>query len=64
MLQKLFLNDANPPSKICSAANKDDSWKCLFGVQLQKHIPVPIFYSQSLYDGWSIDAILGFKCAE
>lgn len=32
MVQKLFLNDTNPPSKTCSAANKDESWKCLFGV--------------------------------
>lgn len=36
----------------------------MFAVELQKYVSESVFFTQALYDGWSIANILGFKCAE
>lgn len=38
MVQKVFLNDRPAPLKACADANKDEAWKCMFGLELSKHI--------------------------
>jgi hypothetical protein len=64
MVHKLILSGDAPPLKSCADAHPDEEWMCLLVIELQKFIKEPIFYAQSLYDGWSINNILGFKCAE
>ena len=62
MVNSLFLNGQGGPNRECNAANKDSPWKRFFVEELYKFVNVPIFITQSLYDGRAIDDILGFKC--
>ena len=55
MLNKLFLNDKGGPNTQCNAANSGAAWKCFFVEELYKYVDVPVFLSQSLYDGRAID---------
>ena len=51
------------PNRKCAEAHKDNPEQCLFALTLSEYIDSPIFYTQSLYDGWSINFVLGFACA-
>lgn len=63
-VHSLFLGGGQYPHKNCSGVNLGEEWKCLFAVELQEYVEDPIFFTQALYDGWSIAYILGYKCAE
>lgn len=32
--------------------------------ELIKYVKYPVYFMQSLYDGWDIAEVLGFNCAE
>lgn len=64
MLNKVFLNEQGGPNQACNSANQDAPWKCFFGIELYKYLTVPIMFTQSLYDGWSHEFILGLLCTQ
>ena len=53
MFNKLFMNDNGGINQKCNDAYKDQPWKCFFAMYLHDYITLPVFYTQSLYDGWS-----------
>lgn len=64
MFAKLALKNGDAtPNRKCAEAFKDEPWRCLFALDLAENIDLPIFYTQSLYDGWTINFILGYQCA-
>jgi len=62
-IQQFTLESTDLPNQACAQANKPDLWKCFFADELIKHINHPVYFLQSLYDGFGIAEVLGFKCA-
>lgn len=52
------------PNKECVQENKDEPWKCYYAQYLMKHISVPLFIVQSLYDSQAIIKVLKIDCAK
>lgn len=65
MFTKIALQNGDAiPNKKCAAAHKNNPEQCLFALELSNYTDSPIFYTQSLYDGWTINFVLGYACAE
>lgn len=65
MFSRLALNDGKLlPNQECYKSNIQKPESCLFATNLVNFITAPIFFTQSLYDGWTIGFILGYTCAE
>jgi hypothetical protein len=58
------MENINFPNAGCAEAHKGELWKCLFADELIKYIKHPVYFLQSLYDGWDISEVLGFYCTE
>lgn len=63
-VEKLALANTTLPNAECAAANPGELWRCLFVEELIKYVKHPVYFMQSLYDGWDISEILGFFCTE
>lgn len=64
MVEKLTTENFTFPNSACAEAHKGELWKCLFADELIKFVKHPVYFLQSLYDGWDISEILGFYCTE
>jgi hypothetical protein len=63
-ISKIALENTTLPHSKCRDAYPDELWNCFFLQQLAPLSDLPIFLSQSLYDGFHIEEVLGFDCAE
>jgi hypothetical protein len=64
MVEKLTTENITFPNAACADAHKGELWKCLFADELIKYVKHPVYFLQSLYDGWDISEVLGFYCTE
>jgi hypothetical protein len=63
-IEKIVFGNATIPNKKCAAAHVNEEWKCLFINELINFVDHPVYFLQSLYDGWDISEILGFYCTQ
>ena len=63
-IEKIVLENVQLPHSKCLATYPDETWNCFFMEQLASTSSLPLFFSQSLYDGFHIEEVLGFECAE
>ncbi len=63
-VQKFALENATLPNTACAAAHRGEEWRCLFVDELINFVKYPVYFMQSLYDGWDISEVLGFYCTE
>jgi hypothetical protein len=63
-LVKFVNQEVGLPSAKCQAAYKDEPWRCMFTEYLYPFVEVPVMFTASLYDAWSIIHVLGFECTD
>lgn len=63
-IQQLALEKIDFPNEACAQANGADLWRCFFVDELINYVDHPVYFLQSLYDGFGIAEVLGLKCAE
>jgi len=63
-LVKFVNQEVDLPSTKCQNAYKEEPWKCMFTEYLYPFVEVPIMFTASLYDAWSIIHVLGFECSD
>ena len=54
-MDKIVSINSSFPHSACSKANPNSVWKCFFMEELATHVRFPLFFSQSLYDGFHIE---------
>lgn len=62
---KMSSVDSDPPIEQCVEDYYDDNfgkWHCLLVEVIAQYLTVPTFIVNSLYDIWSLEEIVGFKC--
>jgi hypothetical protein len=64
MVEKLTTENITFPHAGCAQAHQGELWRCLFADELIKYVKYPVYFLQSLYDGWDISEVLGFYCTE
>ena len=62
-VEKFTLSNSSLPNPACASANKDNLWKCFFTEELSKYVDEPIYFTQSYYDRFGIEEVLGYKWA-
>jgi hypothetical protein len=53
-IEEIALVNNSLPNSACAARHTGELWRCLFTEELVKYVPYPIYFLQSLYDGWEI----------
>lgn len=64
VLTKFVNAEVNLPLASCHEKYKDEIWRCMFTEYLYPLVNVPVFFTASLYDAWSIIHVLGFECSD
>jgi hypothetical protein len=63
-LTKFVNQEISLPSGKCQEKYKEEPWKCMFTEYLYPFVNVPVMFTASLYDAWSIIHVLGFECTD